>query len=539
MNNLKFSLFRLGTGVVLACVPFLAGAVVLGELTTESRLGEPFRARIPFVTEHANEELSPGCVSLRHPTLPATDSLPFLKGGQIRLKHDQILISSLRPVGDPAIRLALDVSCSPTQWQRREYTVLLDPRDTEHTPKQEASVPGQPEDQYTKTGFPFSLQEGDTLANVSRKIYPKNSAMQRRLIAKLRNINAELAPLTDNQPIGTATPIRFPDLRSVPYRPATQPHTPAPAALPAPLAIGGDKTASSDKSDDRHGYCLRLSSADLDLSNLAKVTEKERQALRDRLAILDSDDLMADYLSLRHRMAQMEIQVAEIRLKLAGTLTARSPPTATTLPALKRTEQSWLPSPTQPWLWTGAIGLAVGLAFSVLLTRWLRRDREDEMHANLQSAFGFTSQQPTAPDLEEAAKSLVDDDESTVLMEDDSSGIDHDTLYDTHSIFAPADKGIALNEADSIIDEVNLYLAYGWHKKAIDLLKLHIEKDPKEVQAWLMLFQIYRREEMKEEYAQLARHFREVFEDKVLWHTVQKIGREFDADNPVYSSSDQ
>jgi hypothetical protein len=74
---------------------------------------------------------------------------------------------------------------------------------------------------------------------------------------------------------------------------------------------------------------LRLSSSEVDLTRSRSIDDRKRAQIRERQMILDQDDQVAAVLALRHSVKQLESQVAELRLKLAGM------PTSFPAPAVK------------------------------------------------------------------------------------------------------------------------------------------------------------------------------------------------------------
>ena len=235
---------------------------------------------------------------------------------------------------------------------------------------------------------------GDTLESIAHAIFPKNRSAKRTYIEALRDANPSLATLGENDPIPIDTPIALPDLRTfakgrrssqiaqedsqeapptrraatpAPQRPARTAATPAgePSRTPAPArttepgAPAKTPAASAPtprvatapatppakspeipapKSTPRpsrsgDGFVLRLSSGEVDLARSRQFDDRARAQLRERQLILDQDDQVAAVLALRHSVKQLESQVAELRLKLAGMPASFPPPVTKPEPA--------------------------------------------------------------------------------------------------------------------------------------------------------------------------------------------------------------
>ena len=100
-----------------------------------------------------------------------------------------------------------------------------------------------------------------------------------------------------------------------------------------------------------------------------------------------------------------------------------------------------------------------------------------------------------------------------------------------------ANRTISLDDSDSIIKGARLFYEDGAHSRAIELLTFAIEERPGSVKLWLALFEIYRLEGMKGEFAELAGRFRSTHDKSEFWPKIQFIGREIDPQHPLYLGS--
>ncbi len=132
--------WRVLCGTALLCAALPVAAVSLGEIQTNSHIGDVLQARV-VLTAGADEGVTADCIRLEGPRNEAADDLPWLRAGRIRLStqadgQQVLLISSLQSVQSPVIMLAVRVDCNATL--RREYTLLLNPPAATDTP---ATVP--------------------------------------------------------------------------------------------------------------------------------------------------------------------------------------------------------------------------------------------------------------------------------------------------------------------------------------------------------------------------------------------------------------
>jgi len=93
---------------------------------------------------------------------------------------------------------------------------------------------------------------------------------------------------------------------------------------------------------------------------------------------------------------------------------------------------------------------------------------------------------------------------------------------------------IRLEDTKSVVKAARLFYEDGAAARAIELLHFAIETRPEEIRLWLALFEIFRLERLKGEYAELARRFKERHSGTDAWLKVQYFGREVDPGNMLY-----
>ena len=107
----------------------LVSALALGNIALQSSLGQPLRVIIPVALSDG-ETINVSCLKLvRDPS----DRTPQLMTGRVSVErnaaHTRLIVTTPRPVNEPALRLSLQAGCSDTM--RRDYVLLIDPQGTE------------------------------------------------------------------------------------------------------------------------------------------------------------------------------------------------------------------------------------------------------------------------------------------------------------------------------------------------------------------------------------------------------------------------
>jgi len=106
----------------LATLP--AGALELGELTVQSRLGQPLRASIAYALA-PTERISSNCVTMRPG--PSVSGLPGFGAARISIANGVIFLSGETPVREPMVSAHVVVNCPYSANLSREYLLFIDP----------------------------------------------------------------------------------------------------------------------------------------------------------------------------------------------------------------------------------------------------------------------------------------------------------------------------------------------------------------------------------------------------------------------------
>lgn len=522
---------------MLLLSPF-AGAVGLGPIEVRSGLGQVLDARVALAPE-PGKAIHAACFSL----MPGArdDALPTLTRGTVALERSAagaaLRIRSPVPISEPAFSLRIRAACrgQPDQ-DERQYVVLLDPR-----PDSEG-VQALPVIGATLVAGP-----GDTLESIAGRMFPSEPTARSQYLAALREANPAWAKGGPSSPQGMA--IALPDLRayargrvpsaSTSLPPATR------AAMPRVAAADASKAAEAPR------FVLKLSTAEMDLAPMRGMDERTRARLRERRLLLDADDNVAALLSLRNSVRHLESRIAELQLKLSAvppSLATAKPQPAQAIPTTKvesapapvsatLASPPWQQFVRAPWTWA----ILAALAAVALLAVWRRRfgaaAQDDTPSAMLPTP-------PAAPissgaerdETHRAVRAMATDAALSNRLPANSSELRR--RYIEERFPEIGNRTLVLDDPSSIVKAARLFYEDGAVTPAVELLQFSIEEDPARPRTWLALFEIYRRERFADEYAALARRFREHHGDSADWLKVRYFGRDIDPANPLYSETD-
>lgn len=125
MHRSKLAIVALCIGGAVAVSPS-ARAVTLGNVVSQSSLGQPLRLVIPVVLNHG-ENITAGCLRLVSDAAPG--EMPQLVTGKVSFEpgalSGRLVVTTSRPVNEPALRVSLQTGCGDTN--RRDYVLLFDP----------------------------------------------------------------------------------------------------------------------------------------------------------------------------------------------------------------------------------------------------------------------------------------------------------------------------------------------------------------------------------------------------------------------------
>ena len=91
-----------------------AHALILGEVATQSMLGQPLRVVIPIQVADA-DDLQNGCSSVLPGTSPTADGMPTVTARvsvERAASGSRLVVTTAKPVNEPAVRLNVQSSCN-------------------------------------------------------------------------------------------------------------------------------------------------------------------------------------------------------------------------------------------------------------------------------------------------------------------------------------------------------------------------------------------------------------------------------------------
>lgn len=400
-----------------------------------------------------------------------------------------------------------------------------------------------------RSGTTWTIKPGDTLSSIARAIFPREPAMQEKLIRAIVSSNPHAFPGSQPGPIAEGTVIFIPHLRTLaaetPAAPRpktaekeTAPFPPPPKTEPSAAKSAGPEPraveASPVKQEDLE-FRLKLSSDAINLDLIGKLSEADRKYLKEKLALLDSDDPIAGFVALKNQIKQLETQLAEVREK--SKQSAASPaPVAQAAPQAAKKQDGLLDPDTLEliqysltlYLLPAAQATLVALAlffvvrFFYNLTVSLRQSGalKAKLRRRALTAAASASAAPTAEDKPPPGATQFDKD---IVISANKA---------ITSITQPAPK--QLSESEAIIEEAQLYVIHGHPDLAVRMLLELLTKNRNEFKVWMLLFVIFRSQELKEEFEKLAKRFSAGFHEPELWENIQNLGHEMDPTNPVY-----
>lgn len=186
MKQILPALAAVSSACGLVAAPALA--LELGEVTVESKLGQPLRASIAYALQ-PHEQLQDYCVSLKPGPTPS--GLPGLSRAKISVGNGAIRLTGSIPIQEPVLGLQVSINCPYTPNLLREYAMLFDfstPLAGERAPARPAAAPTAtrstgnrpgPRTATVSTSAPlqaiapasrYQVQPGDSLSGIVARI---------------------------------------------------------------------------------------------------------------------------------------------------------------------------------------------------------------------------------------------------------------------------------------------------------------------------------------------------------------------------------
>lgn len=185
------TIFAVGSSLVT--IP--ASAIELGEMTVQSRLGQPLRASIAYALA-PNERLSDYCVSLRPGA--SVSGLPGIGAATVKVSNGVFMLAGKTPVREPMISAHIVVNCPNAANISREYLAFVDPL----APAYDKPVVTQ---QATPVAEPVPVAAAAIqrpVASVRTKVADKDISSSTQYLVKTGDTLSEIASRIDDRPIG-------------------------------------------------------------------------------------------------------------------------------------------------------------------------------------------------------------------------------------------------------------------------------------------------------------------------------------------------
>lgn len=474
-------------------LPHDASALSIGEITLQSKWGDPLQASVSLSLAE-NERIEDACLSLIQPETPEDSLFDYLTKVRLTIKTDGkrqfVAISSHKPFEELFARLRLQIKCPGMGAITKTLTILPD------------------------------LDESPlaTPVVITRDISPESASVAVAADAE----KTQAGPTPGAIPPNNELPKRAKKKKS---RQAAQPAS-DPSTTARPSRKGKDETPL---------FRLKLSGDTIDETQIGKISTEERELLLARQKLLDADDQTAYFLSMQHQMKQLQDEIGAVKLRLAqlgaGSAVAETqssqPQPPVEKPAITPHQQTV--EKDNPTLRYGLIVAGLSLAILALLL-WLRR----YTRARSQYAANLVLEEPDSiqTDALVAPPHIVTPStikSATPVSEDVPAPpkIEHPT---------PPQKKIEaqLPEIDLMMEEAELYAVHNRPDKAIEILRDIVSDHPLKTEAWLLLLSILSSLGKAPEFEQAARNLSKYNKGTSSWKEIQALGRTLDQDNPLY-----
>ncbi len=512
--------------------PCIAGAVSIGEIVMQSKLGEPLLARVELTTA-SGENIETSCLSLAASDPHDAAARNFLLKTRLEIKTEgakrYVVISSHKTFNELFARLQLQVKCPGMASIIKTLTLLPD-LDTLPPAAIVAPATGT---SATAQQDPVSNAPAD-IPDAARNTRPENAAQQ-----ILRNDNAATPSFGTSESSPKVAP------------PAKQRHA-----------------HTTRKNQQRQVmFRLKLSGNPIDESRIGKISPEERELLLARQKLFDADDQMASFLALQYQVKQLQNELGEVKLKLARldslppAAISASPIAATPesahapVAASAETKSATIKKPPvtvqqdNPLLQRGllaVVSVLVTAALFMLLRRHMQiKSQQAAKHVLTQTATEATpavipNVPPHAPPHAPPPTAPASVTPPPVRMEPQAAAIAPPKIVTTPKETAPPpaqpDKAqTEPSEEDPILEEAELYAVHGHPDRAIKLLYEIIAQNPAHTKARMLLISILSSLSKVEEFERAARDFLKYNKNSASWKIIQILGRTLDQGNPLYA----
>jgi pilus assembly protein FimV len=511
-------------------------ALALGSERVASFYGQPLRVEIQ-INAASGEQWDASCFKLVTPS--RRDGTVNLRQGQIEVSPDgqRLIIRSPIAVEELAVRFAVDVGCEVPL--RREYTVLLDP-----APITPPSATGNPVTQANvATAAATAAASGNAASPATVTNDPARAqGDETRQRARSRR-SQDAAPTRPRGKDGASTPpqsnraarnTRSNESRLVlkgSDRVAIDDASLAALAVPR-LRISGDLPAWA--ANDM-GVPSASPAPGAPVDELAAAIAKEKRA---RLAAAPIEEdlplrLEADLVVAKKRLAELQLQLSAASPKETGastisepaSSTAKKTPDAQSNGVMKAGATFGSTFDWRTWAWIPALAVIAGLL--AFLWRQFSAQRRNSTWTEVETATVVrVDQSASQQTLDKRSEDLHFD---GAALGNPPTVSEHTTSSATiveaskrleNPLFHPNQtaSSVDVSVLSHVTDEAQVYADLGRANEAIEILAHHIdtsEADRPSPAPWLMLFELFRKSNRREDYDRLAPMFRKKFNGRL------------------------
>ena len=490
-------------------------------------------------------------------------------GGQSHL-----LITSLQTINEPVLRVNVHVGCGAelvrsytllidpevagsrdSMAERGAGGVRADSREKARSAmraQRPAASGTTASDAYPTT---WDIVSGESAQSITRALFPRQPRAQRRFLNALREANPQIDfGVSGDVPLASGVSLTIPDTRraavvkKAPDRATeTPPRAPKkPAAVEKPalegtlsdrLMISGDAAVPNDAGDDGNASdpSLRLSS-DLSIRMSDAVSENARAMLRVEYKLLNALVFQAEkQLELAEQIRNLEVRFEEMRAANAGAMKTADEVLAIpeTTPVVDREPPKAMVAPAEVAA-TDGLGwwrpILLMLILAGALAGWLtRRHRAGKAADAVQESLPETEVKPlpvASPSAPRANPSPIDPWEAAAAEAPLASRLDVPLEVSRPLPFRDDDgaktvpPALAIEvshveEADdssTVLELAEIMISFGRIKGAAQALAEYLENNPDtSLFPWLKLLEIYRTNDMQDEFVACAARLRSHF----------------------------
>jgi hypothetical protein len=174
-----------------------AAALELGDITVQSRLGQPLRASIAFALA-PNEQVSNRCVTLRPGA--SVSGLPGIGNTSISVANGVIMLRGATALREPMVSAHIVINCPYSANISREYMLFIDPA----TPAYEAAAVTQ---QVAADTTPVAVAPAAIVASVGKPPAVKDIGPSTSYLVQSGDSVSEIAQRIEDRGVGLWTAV--------------------------------------------------------------------------------------------------------------------------------------------------------------------------------------------------------------------------------------------------------------------------------------------------------------------------------------------